>query len=84
MKKNTLLLLLMMVMPIMAIAQISFTTQSISVAGTDLATVDMNGDNLDDLVGVTTSTVTIFYQQPDGTFSESNFSIDADYSPSWS
>lgn len=84
MKKNTLFLLLMMAMPIIVIGQVSFTTQSISVAGTDLATVDMNGDNLDDLVGVTSSTITIHYQQPDGTFSVSSYSIDADYSPSWS
>ena len=84
MKKNTLLFLLMILTPIIAIGQVSFTTQSISVSGTDLAAVDMNGDNLDDLVGVTSSTITIYYQQPDGTFNSSSYSIDGDYSPSWS
>ena len=84
MKKNTLFLILIILTPIIAIGQVSFTTQSVSVSGTDLATVDMNGDNLDDLVGVTTSTITIYYQQPDGTFNVSSYSIDADYPPSWS
>ncbi len=65
-------------------AQVSFNTQSVSVSGTDLAVIDMNNDQRDDLVGVTTSQIQIHYQQANGSFSITNYPISATYGPSWS
>lgn len=63
---------------------ISFTTTSISAPGSDRGAVDMNGDFLDDIVSVSSSTLTINYQQPDGSFNKVGYSTGGTYSASWS
>src|SRR5690606_32785620 len=52
----------------------------------DLALVDLNGDFLDDVVGVNTTTVAVNYQLSDGTLGPlTNITTPtADYYPSWS
>ncbi len=68
-----------------AIGQISFTGQGIGTSRSDRAVVDMNGDFLDDIVSVATSSVQVFFQQPDGSFIEEIiFTSPADNLPSWS
>ena len=51
-----------------AFGQISFTPEFIDTNRSDRAVVDMNGDFLDDIVSVATSSIQIFYQQADGSF----------------
>jgi hypothetical protein len=63
---------------------VSFTSASISAPGSDRGAVDMNGDFLDDIVSVSTSTLTINYQQPDGSFNKVSYSTGGTYSASWS
>ncbi len=46
--------------------------------------VDMNGDYLDDIVVVQFNSMTIFYQQEDGSFSERVFNWNFNALPSWS
>jgi hypothetical protein len=66
-------------------AQVDFTTQNISTVGSTRAVVDMNNDDLDDVVSVTSSNVNINYQQDDGTFVVANIpTTAADNTPSWS
>lgn len=66
-------------------AQVSFTPISMSTSGSERAVVDMNGDFLDDIVSVSATNIQIFYQRPDGTFSEANITTSyADNMPSWS
>ncbi len=66
-------------------AQVSFTSTPVSTTGSERAVVDMNGDFLDDLVSVTATNVQIYYQQPDGSFIESNITTTpANHTPSWS
>ncbi|NNC44563.1 MAG: T9SS type A sorting domain-containing protein [Winogradskyella sp.] len=61
-----------------------FVQQDISVSGYDLAVVDMNGDYLDDIVGVSTTSVNIHQQNGSG-FDEMTISTDqADHLPTWS
>lgn len=68
-----------------AFGQISFTPEFIDTNRSDRAVVDMNGDFLDDIVSVATSSVQIFYQQADGSFIEEIlFTSPADNLPSWS
>lgn len=63
---------------------VSFTAQPINVNG-EAAIFDLNGDNLDDIVGATTTNIHVHYQQPDGSLIEDNISTpNADFSPSWS
>lgn len=65
--------------------QLTFTPQSISTSGSRLATVDMNGDYLDDLVSVSATNININYQLEGGGFNTVNISTTpADYTPSWS
>lgn len=83
--KKILLPILFFACYLTASAQVSFTSQSIPTTGEDRATVDMNGDFLDDIVSVTSTNIQIFYQQTDGTFDEVNITTTpADFSPSWS
>jgi hypothetical protein len=68
-------------------AQLSFSQEddllSGNFGGLDCA-VDMNGDFLDDVVVVTSSGMTIHYQQFDGSFISQTFNIDIEYVPDWS
>ncbi|WP_430467158.1 FG-GAP-like repeat-containing protein [Winogradskyella ouciana] len=68
-----------------ALSRINYSQQPISVSGSDLAVVDMDGDFLDDIVGVSSTNVNIKKQNPDGTFTDINITTpNADYLPSWS
>lgn len=69
----------------LSVAQVSFTSQSISTGGEDRAVVDMNGDFLDDIVSVSTTNVQIYEQLAGGGFNEVNISTTpANFGPSWS
>lgn len=66
-------------------APVTFTTQSISTSGSNLAVVDMNGDFLDDIVSINITNVNIQFQLQAGGFTERNIPTpEADNSPSWS
>ena len=83
MKKLTLLACLSLGM--ISFGQVSFSSVPIGTTHSDRAAVDMNGDFLDDIVSVATSSIQIFYQQNDGTFVETTiFTSPADNTPSWS
>ncbi len=57
-----------------------------TISGTyQLAIADMNGDYLDDIVSVTSSSIQIHYQQASGTFTNTTIATtSADNPPSWS
>ncbi len=60
-----------------------FTSTGVGVNG--IAALDMNNDGLDDIVGVSSTMVTILQQQPGGGFQPVNIPTpQADNSPSWS
>jgi hypothetical protein len=61
-----------------------FYPNSISLASSTVAVVDMNGDFLDDIVSTTSTNVRISYQQADGTFITSNYPTASVPSASWS
>lgn len=69
---------------------VSFTTATFNDAfGTDRGVVDMDGDFLDDLVSVSSSILTINYQQNNGLFLKVSYPIDSPfcgstYTASWS
>ena len=64
---------------------ISFSNHSVSTSGTMRAAVDMNSDQLDDIVSVSSENVNINVQQADGSFEVLNLSTPyADHTPSWS
>jgi len=84
MKNKFTCLILLVIIPILSIGQVSFTTESVSVPGEDLGFVDMNNDQLDDLIGITSSLIQIHYQQENGTYTEVSYPISGLYSPSWS
>lgn len=68
---------------------VSFTSTSVSAPGSDRGAVDMNGDFLDDLVSISSSTLTVNYQQNDGSFNKVSYPITSDfcgsnYTASWS
>lgn len=64
---------------------VSFTTSTISAPGTDRGAVDMNGDFLDDIVSVSTSTIYVNEQQSGGGFVLKNYPLaGGTYSASWS
>ena len=66
-------------------APVEFTTQNISVTGSNRAVVDMNGDQLDDLVSISNTNINIQEQLVGGGFQEVNVATtNADFSPSWS
>jgi len=66
-------------------SRINFSTESITVNGYDLAVVDMNGDFLDDIVGVSSTNVNIQQQNSDGSFTPLNITTpNANFLPSWS
>lgn len=71
----------------MAIAQISFTSQSVSSQGQyKMCVVDMNGDYLDDIVSVSTSSIHILFQnsEGDGFTAQSFTTTPAAFLPGWS
>ncbi|MCB9170331.1 MAG: VCBS repeat-containing protein [Flavobacteriales bacterium] len=64
---------------------VNFTPTSIPATGTVSCVVDMNGDHLDDVVGVTSTNININFQQQGGGFSTMNFpTAQATNTPSWS
>ncbi len=83
--KNSLTILLAL-FSFSGFAQVSFTTSNIPTSGQyNICAVDMNGDYLDDLVSINGSNIQIFYQNPDGTFTEENISTNAVTNlPNWS
>ncbi len=73
----------------MTAQQVTFSNQSFllgEVEGSSFedCTVDMNNDNLDDIVRITTGHLYIDYQQPDGTFTQQDFAINFQVYPTWS
>lgn len=69
----------------LAPSRIYFTQQPISVSGWDLAVVDMDGDFLDDIVGVSTGNINVQKQNTDGSFTSRNISTpSANFLPTWS
>jgi hypothetical protein len=70
-------------------AQVSFTNQLDLLGATsglsyEDCTVDMNNDQLDDIVRVTTGHLYIDYQQTDGSFIQVDFVMDFQTYPGWS
>lgn len=66
-------------------SRINFSQQAISVSGYDMAVVDMNGDFLDDIVGVSSTNINVQEQNPDGSFTNKNITTpEANYLPGWS
>ena len=64
---------------------ITFTSQSANISGTyDRALVDMNGDYLDDLVAISSTTIYINLQKVGGFDVESKTTTTADFLPGWS
>ncbi|MCB0792581.1 MAG: VCBS repeat-containing protein [Flavobacteriales bacterium] len=64
---------------------VNFTTLSIPTSGTTSCVVDMNGDHLDDVVGVTSTNININYQLVGGGFNNVNIpTVQATNTPSWS
>jgi len=65
-----------------------FTSQSLANVNNvayNICAVDMNNDYLDDLVGVTSTSISINYQNTDGTFTHTNIATAAaENEPSWS
>lgn len=80
------LLLTLFLTGLSANAQVNFTAQSISFPGdTQRCVVDMNGDFLDDLVGVSNGHIYVNQQNPDGTFTLKQYSTQTTpYLPGWS
>ena len=69
------------------IIPIQYNIQSISTVNSNynICVVDMNGDSLDDIVGVSANNLKIHYQQDGGTFTNSNFTVSGtSFLPSWS
>ena len=70
-----------------AMAQISFSSgTNVSVGANYVrATVDMNGDYLDDIVGINSSSIVILYQQTNGTFTSTTINTSmVTNTPDWS
>lgn len=64
---------------------IAFTSSPITVSGSVYALVDMNNDQRDDVVAISTSNININFQQTDGSMSAQNFpTTPADFTASWS
>ncbi len=86
---NSAIMMIIAVIPATMLSQISFTNQaaslgSLSGSSYEDCAVDMNGDYLDDVVRVTGNSVTIDFQQPDGTFTQTVFPLDVQNPPTWS
>lgn len=84
MKKLLLILICLLTVGI-AYPQLTFTTSVVPSSGNSMAVVDMNGDHLDDIVSVTSTTIQILQQLTTGGFMEINITTTpADYPASWS
>ncbi|OUR91238.1 hypothetical protein A9Q87_11075 [Flavobacteriales bacterium 34_180_T64] len=71
--------------PSSASAAVSFTSQSANISGTyDRALVDMNGDYLDDLVSISTSSIYVNLQNGSGFDVVQKTTTSADFLPTWS
>jgi hypothetical protein len=83
--KKIILLLVLCIFINEVSAQVTFTNESISIVGSERAVVDMNGDNLDDIVSVSSSNVNVHYQLEGGGFNTVNIpTTAADNTASWS
>jgi ASPIC and UnbV/Secretion system C-terminal sorting domain/FG-GAP-like repeat len=88
--KKPYFLLLALGFPFLPMAQVTFTATTYNqIPGGwpnyNLATVDMNGDYLDDIVVVSATEITILYQQAAGGFTSTTINTSsADYTPDWS
>ncbi len=66
-------------------ARVNFIRTNMGIGGYDLAVVDMDGDNLDDIVSVSGNNVNVHYQLPGGGFNEVDIPTPtADFLPTWS
>ena len=84
MKKTIPLLILCLVFSTMP-GQVTFTPEVFTNSGGGRAVVDMNNDDLDDIVGVTSTNIQIHYQLEAGGFNEVNITTTtADFPASWS
>jgi hypothetical protein len=64
---------------------VSFTGQNVTISGSAYGVVDMNGDHLDDIVGVGNSSLNVLYQQASGLFSSITYNHPPVANmPSWS
>lgn len=73
--------------PLPPLPPVSFLSQNFSniVGSYKIAVADMNGDFLDDIVSVSSTSINILYQQTDGSFIQASFTTDtAQFEPSWS
>ncbi len=88
--KKPYFLLLALGFPFLPMAQVTFTATTYNQIPSgwpnyNLATVDMNGDYLDDIVVVSATEITILYQQAAGGFTSTTINTSsADYTPDWS
>ncbi|MES2556679.1 MAG: FG-GAP-like repeat-containing protein [Bacteroidota bacterium] len=88
--KKLYFLLLAIGSPFLSTAQVTFTATTYNQIPSgwpsyNLATVDMNGDYLDDIVVVSSTEITILYQQAVGGFTSTTITTtSADYTPDWS
>ena len=83
--KKTFLLTFLFACCITTYAQVTFTTQNLDTNYSDRGVVDMNGDNLDDVISVSSTRIQMFLQQEDGTFNEQVITTTtANNTPSWS
>jgi hypothetical protein len=66
-------------------SRVNFSTQSMAANNYDLTVVDMNGDHLDDIVSISSTSVKVHYQMSTGGFNEVDISTPtADFLPTWS
>lgn len=66
--------------------QVSFTPNSTILSGGSIedCAVDMNGDYLDDIVLINDGSLNISYQQADGSYTQSTYTVPMQNTPSWS
>ncbi|MFT7080376.1 MAG: hypothetical protein ACJAZC_001922 [Cryomorphaceae bacterium] len=84
--KTKLLMLCMTLFVNCLIAQTFTNMTSVlnNTGGSSPCVADMNGDGLDDVVTLSGNDISIDYQQPDGTFDQVIYDVNAQNSPSWS
>lgn len=72
--------------PVAPVSLIGFTPRSIALTGSyKNCAVDMNGDYLDDIVGISSNALNIHYQNLDGSFTSTNITLPTvTFLPSWS
>ncbi|RFN58709.1 FG-GAP-like repeat-containing protein [Marixanthomonas ophiurae] len=85
--KKTLLSSIFLLATLGMFGQVSFVNQSNlidSFPDTSECAVDMNGDNLDDYVRISSSGIGIDYQQADGSFQSTMYNMSIQNPPDWS